>query len=252
MGQLKQQNSRIPRCEDCPVRQLALFQPLSPGEVEAIQKFRSEYRVLAPGEAIFRQGEPTLETYTLFSGWAFLYQNLPDGRRQILRFLLPGDFLGFQADMEEGVRGHSAQALTEASVCVFPRGALLKMFRKQSKLGVRLIWLTAQDQAIAHEHLASLGRRNALERVAYLLLEVFQRVRMRNPGDDKTVPFPFTQDIMADAVGLTNIHVNRTLRQLRESGLIVLKSRRLHIPDPEALAEQAGVNVEVFARRAMI
>lgn len=252
MGQPKKRDSRVPRCDACPIRRLALFQPLSMGEIEAVQKYRAEYRLLAPGEAIFRQGDPTLETYTLFSGWAFLYQNLPDGRRQILRFLLPGDFLGFQADMEEGVRGHSAQALTEASICVFPREALLKMFKRQSKLGVRLIWLTAQDQAIAHEHLASLGRRNALERVAYLLLEIFHRVRMRQPGDDNTVPFPLTQDVMADAVGLTNIHVNRTLRQLRESGLLVLKSRRLHIPDPGALAEQAGFNVELFGPRAMI
>ena len=137
------------------------------------------------------------------------------------------------------MRSHSAQTLTEASFCVFPREAIVRMFTEHPELGIRLVWLSAQDRAAAYEHLASVGRRSALERVACLLLELHNRVRARQPEQGMEVSVPLTQSLIADAVGLTKIHVNRTLKTLRDSGLVALRNRKLTIPDPERLAEEA-------------
>ena len=241
-------------CDDCPVRGLALFKPLEPREITAAQAYRSTHRQLAPGCTIYRQGEPFKEVYTLYDGWAYLYQHLPDGGRQILTFLLPGDFFGFQADMGDGERIHSAQAITGVTLCVFPRPDLMRMFREHVDLGIRLIWMSAQDEAIAYEHLASLGRRTAKECIAHLLLEIFHRVRARQPDPEAldTIDFPLTQGLIADACGLTHIHVSRTLKSLQDESLVRCKGGKLHIPDPERLARFANYSQGVFIKRAII
>ena len=238
-------------CDDCPVRELALFQPLDSGEIAAAQAYRSTHRQLKPGAAIFWQGESFEEVYTLYDGWAYLYQHLPNGNRQILTFLLPGDFFGFQADMGDGKRIHSAQAITGVSLCVFPRADLIRMFREHVDLGIRLIWMSAQDEAIAYEHLASLGRRTAGERIAHLLLEIFHRVRARHPDRDAldTIDLPLTQGLIGDACGLTHIHVSRTLKSLQDKNLVRCTGRKLHIPDTDRLARFANYRHGLFIRR---
>ncbi len=241
-------------CTDCLVRRLALFQPLDSEEVSIAEVFRTEFRRLKPGSAIFRQGEDVKEVYTLHKGWAYLYQNLVDGGRQILRLLLPGDFFGFQADVGDGVRIHSAQALTAAAVCVFPSSNILTMVREHVDLGIRLIWMTAHDEAVAYEQVVSLGRRTARERVAYLLLDLFHRLRLRqrNPEDIQTVALPLTQELIADICGLTQIHVNRTLKSLRNDKLLELKGGRLYVPDVDLLACEAKHSYNIFTKRPML
>ncbi len=241
-------------CPECPVRRLALFQPLDPGEVSIAEAFRTEFRHLKPGNAIFRQGEDIKEVYTLHEGWAYLYQNLVDGGRQILRVILPGDFFGFQVDMGDGVRIYSAQALTAVALCVFPAANILKMVREHVELGIRLIWMTAHDEAVAYEQVVSLGRRTARERVAYLLLDLFHRLRLRqrNPEGIRTVDLPLTQELIADICGLTQIHVNRTLKSLRNDNLLELKGGKLYVPDVDLLACEAKHSHSVFTKRPML
>ena len=114
--------------------------------------------------------------------------------------------------------------------------------------------MTAYDNALAHEHLTSLGRRSARDRIAHLLLELFHRVRLREqiPSAENSIDFPLTQEMIGNAVGLTAIHVNRTLMELRREGWIEIKSRRLIIPDPEALSKFIGFNIDTFDQRHMI
>jgi len=242
------------RCMECPVRRLALFQPLNSAEIAIAETFRTEFRHLKPGTPIFRQGEIIKEAYTLYAGWAYLYQNLMDGGRQILRLLLPGDFFGFQADIGNGVRIHSAQALTTTTLCVFPSANILNMVREHMNLGIRLIWMTAYDEAVAYEQVVSLGRRSARERVAYLLLDLFHRLRLRqqDPEGIQTVDLPLTQELIADVCGLTQIHVNRTLKSLRNDKLLELKGRRLHVPDVDLLACEAKHNYNTFTPRPLL
>jgi CRP-like cAMP-binding protein len=222
--------------------------------VAAAQTYRRAFRELKAGSSVFRQGDSNSEVYTMHHGWAYLYQNLADGGRQILRFLLPGDFFGFQADVGDGRRLHSARAITPIALCVFRRSDLLQMFREHLELGVRLTWMTAYDEVVAYEHIVSLGRRSAEERIAYLLLELYNRVRLRepNPQDIDTVEIPLTQELIADACGLTQVHVNRTMKSMQQRKILTFKSRKLHVPDPDRLAGIANHSHNFFALKPML
>ena len=229
-------------CRDCKVRARAWFQPLDDDEVDAVQHFKSEHRVVKAGDDIIRETELCKELYTLFDGWAFSYKLLADGRRQILKIHLPGDFLGFQADLN-GPNVKSVAALTDTVVCVFPRPNMMSMFQEQPKLGISLVWMTASDQMMSHEHITSMGRRPARDRLAQLLVEIFVRVRDRTASSEDTIFFPLTQEHLADTTGLTSIHVNRTLRELREEGLLEITRRHLTIKDVEKVQREVGIDL---------
>ena len=238
-------------CRVCSVREETLCAPLADHEIDIVERFKSGNRVFRAGTDIYFQGEPSRELYTLLDGWVFLYQILEDGRRQILDFALPGAFLGFQPNLDAPM-AHSAQCLSDVATCVFPRNSLLDLFRAHPELALRMAWITARDWTLANEHLTNVGRRSARERVAHLLLELFYRVRLAHPsphGD--TIELPLTQEHIGDAIGLTAVHVNRTLRGLRESGLLTMTGRTLRVLDPDALAEVAGFDSETVLQRPL-
>jgi len=242
-------------CATCPVRRLALFQPLRGEEITSTQQcYRVDARCVEPGEAIYRQGDSSTEVYTLYEGWACLSQMTAEGERQILEFLLSGDFFGFQPGPCGEARIHSAHAITAASVCVFTCGGLLEMFRGHIDLGLRLTWMTARDEVLAHEHLVSLGRRSARERIAHLLLELFHRVHARRQGPDTVnkIDFPLTQEHIADACGLTTIHVNRTLTALKNENLLAWKEGTLTIPDLDRLAAASNYSNDFVTHRLVL
>lgn len=236
-------------CRTCAVRREALCAPLSDSDIVIVERFKSGNRVFPVGSDLFFQGEISNELYTLLDGWVHLYQILEDGRRQILDFALPGAFLGFQPDLGAPM-AHSAQCLTEVAVCVFPRSKLFDLFRAHPELALRMAWITSRDWTLANEHLTNVGRRSARERMAHLLLELFYRVRMidESPHGD-TIELPLTQEHIGDALGLTPVHVNRTLRRLREDGLLAVGGRVLRVLDPDALAEVAGFDNESILKR---
>jgi CRP/FNR family transcriptional regulator, anaerobic regulatory protein len=239
-------------CVDCPIRGLALFQPLSGEPLKAMQMHRLEQREFAAGTVLYTQDSHLDESYTLFQGWVMLYRTLGDGRRQVLRFALPGDFLGFQPD-PTGPILHSAQALTPGTLCVFKRDSLMKMFREHPMLAIQMAWITSRDEATAHDHLTSLGRRPAKERMAQLFLELHHRLSARGPVEERAgIPIPLKQEHIADALGLTTIHVNRTLRALREAGLVVLRGGMLRIMNRPALIEMTGFRPDSFSRRPLL
>jgi CRP-like cAMP-binding protein len=231
---------------------LALFEPLAAAQLEAMQTHRLEQREYPAGALIYSQDARLDESFTLFQGWVILHRTLSDGRRQVLRFALPGDFIGFQPD-PDGPILHSAQALTTVRVCVFKRDALMDMFREHPVLAIQMAWITSRDEAIAHDHLTSLGRRPAKERIAQLFLELHHRLGARGPVDERAgIPLPLKQEHIADALGLTTIHVNRTLRALRESGLAVLRGGMLRIQNRAALVEMTGFRADSFSRRPLL
>ncbi len=236
-------------CRTCGVRDEALCAPLSDGEIHIIERFKAGNRVLEAGTDLYYQGEPCGELYTLLDGWVSLYQILEDGRRQILDFALPGAFLGFQPDLGAPMM-HSAECLTDVGVCVFPRKNLFDLFRQHPELALRMAWITARDRTLANEHLTNVGRRVARERVAHLLLELFYRVRLAHPSPHgEGVELPLTQEHLGDALGLTSVHVNRTLRRLREAGLVTVGGHTMQVLDPDALAEIAGFDSEAVLQR---
>lgn len=233
--------TELTACLTCPVRKLNIFRQLPEEQVRTIEQYRAGQCTFPAKTIVYQQGEEPLNMYTLFSGWVMLYKTLDNGNRQVLRYAMPGDFLSFQADLHSPIN-HSAQTLTPCTLCVFPRQNLLHMFDSEPKLAAQLAWITARDMNLSHEYLVNIGRKNARERMAYLFLDLYHRVQLQNPEVDNTIPFPMTQEDIADTVGLTLVHVNRTLRSLRKEELIRLAHHKLTILNYLALVELAGFN----------
>lgn len=228
------------RCSTCPVRNLALFEPIKHDLLDYAQQFRATQYVVEPRQVLYREGDKISESYTLFAGWVMLYKELPDGRKTVLRFSLPGDFLGYQADAE-GAINHSAMALTEGVLCAFPRASLVDLFSARPELSRRMAHIQSRDMAYCYQHMTSVGQKSARERIAALFLELFYRMRERGAcRHSHDMDFPLTQEDIGGYVGLTTVHVNRVVGQLRDEGLVACGHRRLSILDEPRLAEVAG------------
>lgn len=243
------------RCIECPVRELALFKGIPEDRLDWTQGFRQSQYEATPKQHLYHEGQKADFAFTLFAGWVVLYKSLDNGKRQILRFALPGDFLGFQPNLE-GPMSHSAQALTTATLCAFPRNKLQSMFSERAELGTRMAQMNAQYMALCQHHLLGTGRKSAKERIAFLLIELFHRIQglgeIIPSSTEHSIEFPVAQEEIGDAVGLTTVHVNRTLKELREEGLLDIANRRLTVHEPDALAELAHFDPAVLAHHPLI
>ena len=230
-------------CQNCPLRALPLFTPHSSDELSLIESLKKEQIVVPADAAVIHEGQTDAPLYTLFNGWAFRYKTLSDGRRQILNFLLPGDFIGVQQKMGDA-SAHGVQALTDVALCVFRRDALWELHRTAPTLGFSVTWLTAHEESVVDDTLLSVGRRSAEERIAMLLILLFKRAAALLPGLDvaaQGVPFPLTQQHIADGLGLSLVHTNKTLRRLERRGLHRIEDGRLQLLDVKALTRLADL-----------
>ncbi|MEJ8820539.1 Crp/Fnr family transcriptional regulator [Variovorax humicola] len=221
-------------CESCELRGSPAFNPVSLDELRAIQSFRDGSRVVEAGRPVIEEHRASSQLFTLYSGWAFRFKTLSDGRRQILSFLLPGDFIGVQDEFSDG-RTHGVEAATLVTLCVFPRDKLWPLFRSQPRLGYDITWLAAREEKMVDDNLVTTGRRNAMERVAMLLMHLYRRAQRAGLERDGWVEFPFNQQHIADAIGLSLVHTNKTLRRLQRLGLHKLDGGWLRILEPKAL-----------------
>ena len=178
----------------------------------------------------------------LVTGWLVQYQDLEDGRRQVLRILMPGAIVGHQAAGLKTMT-HGTEALTNASLCVLPAASLSELRLHHPGLNERYLWMIERDGQLTADQLTSIGQRDARERVAAMLLELVIRSTGRAHFEAGEVfAMPLTQVLIAEATGLTAIHVNRMLRKLREANVLELHDRRLTILDPERLAAIADLS----------
>jgi CRP-like cAMP-binding protein len=200
----------------------------------------AKVRHLEPGESLFLQDDPVDSVYVLREGWAFLCQDMKDGRRQILDFVLPGDLVGLGV---VEAASYGVETLTACSFASYSRGAFFDSIGRQPALGVSLVRMLAAVEARALEHVTSLGRRTARERTAHLLLELVKRLkRADGKVDMKTLDLPLMLSHVADALGLASETVCRCLSGLRKDGILVLRERRLQVLDLYRLAEEAGLS----------
>jgi len=225
-------------CEKCPLRDLHALREFSAKELEFVAEFKSGELNVQAGTNILLQGTNSAHLYTVLSGWAFRYKTLGDGRRQILNFALQADFLGLQGSVNDEMQ-HSVEALTDMKLCVFPREKLWDLYRDYPTLAFDVTWLAAREEQILDEHLLSVGRRTAMERLAYLLLVVFQRAEEVGLAKGNTIQIPFTQQHVADMLGMSLVHTNKTLRRLTATKAIRWKERRFELLDRDALAKLA-------------
>jgi CRP-like cAMP-binding protein len=228
-------------CADCPLRPLHLFLEQTPEETDLVQSLKRRTQQLGADETLIHEGQTDAPLYTLLHGWAFRYKTLSDGRRQILSFLLAGDFIGVQQKMGDAA-AHGVATLTDASFCVFQRDSLWEIHRRSPTMGFNVTWLTAHEESLVDDTLLSVGRRSAEERIAMLLILLFKRAAALQPDAGAGgVPFPLTQQHVADGLGLSLVHTNKTLRKLEKRGLHRIHQGRLFMRDVRALARLADL-----------
>ncbi len=212
-------NAEYTSCQHCPLRARNCFHSASGETLEFIDSFKESEKQLSAGGAIVREGERSNSLYTLLDGWAFRFRSLSDGRRQILNFLLPGDFIGLQERVGED-SPVGVEMITAGRICVFPQGKLWNLFQQQPSLGYDITWLSANAELIVDENLVSVGQRRAMERIGMLLIHLFRRSELLGLTDGDTLRLPLTQQHMADAMGLSLVHTNKSLKRLRDLGLV--------------------------------
>ena len=223
------------------LRKLGRFVDLNARERDYLQRLQSDFSRIRPGADIITAGHTYRSVFALSRGMAIRYKVLHDGRRQILNLVLPGDLIGFPGCLYNRSL-YSVATLEESVVSPISFAELFEMFRRHSRLGIALFWLAGQDATLFAEHLVGVGRQSAYERVARLLMELLARLRMAGLAGDQAYALPLTQELMADALGLSVPHVNRTLRKLREDGLIALDGGQLTCLDVTALGRLAEVD----------
>jgi len=226
-------------CEKCPLRAVECLREFSAKELEFVSRFKSGELNVAAGTNVLLQGTNSAHLYTILSGWAFRYKTLPDGRRQILNYALPSDLIGLQGSINDEMQ-HSVEALTDVLLCVFPREKLWNLFDNFPTLAFDVTWLAARQEQILDENLLSVGRRTAMERLAYLLLTLFDRASEIGLAKGHSIQFPFTQQHVADTLGMSLVHTNKTLQRLAATKTMRWKDRKFEILDREALVEIAN------------
>ncbi len=233
---------KLVACQACPLRSLPLFVEHSEAEVALIESLKREQVVVGADRIVIHEGQTDAALYTLLSGWAFRFKTLSDGRRQILNFLLPGDFIGVQQKMSDAA-AHGVQTITDVVLCVFQRDAVWELHRSAPTLGFGVTWLTAHEESVVDDTLLSVGRRSAEERIATLLILLYKRAAALQVETDPAagVPFPLTQQHIADGLGLSLVHTNKTLRKLERRGLHRIEDGRLRLLDVRALARIADL-----------
>lgn len=202
---------------------------------------------LNAGDQLFANGAAAGLIYTLYEGWAVRFRRWPGGARQILDFVLPGDIVGLPHGCADV--GYSVLALTNAAFCELDASRLSTLFRTLPALAFSVFEGRLQEQRRMDTRLMMLGRLAAAERIGYLMLELRQRLLERGLMDGASCQFPLQRLELADAVGLSKVHVMRALRHLRQEKLAVIRGRKLTIPNVRKLAHFSGYAVDALAAK---
>ncbi|TGD93278.1 Crp/Fnr family transcriptional regulator [Methylobacterium nonmethylotrophicum] len=221
------------------IRKLERFTRLSDADKRLLQEAASARIVnYDTHQDIIAEGEEPTDVNLILAGWVCRYKHLADGGRQIMSFLLPGDLCDLNIFLLRRM-DHALGTLTPVTVAKISRDLLQEMLNTDPRLTRALWWEVLVTAAIHREWLVNIGRRSALERVAHLLCELHVRQRAVGRVRDGRCELPVTQVELSDALGLSAVHVNRTLRDLRLAGLIDWRDKHLAVPDFEALAAVA-------------
>ena len=244
-------NGRALPCELCPLRPRPALREFSPEELAFVKSFKIDEIRVGAGVTFLRERTQSDHLYTVLSGWAFRYKLLDDGRRQILNYALPSDMLGLQGAVMKEME-HSVDALTPLVLCVFPRTKLWDLYSRFPSLAFDVTWLAAREEQHIDENLVSLGRRSALERLAYLLLHLFLRAEEVGLAQNNSVQFPITQQHVADSLGMSLVHTNRTVRRLMATKAVRWSNRVFEVRDRAELRALAGDESEPRPPRPFI
>jgi CRP-like cAMP-binding protein len=224
-------------------RRLAALTDLSDDETEFLEDAPIDLRQLAAGETIFTEGTRQESIYLCMAGWGAQFRMLPDGERQIVDFVLPGCLFGHFAN-DDGIHVGAAEALIDLAAAVLPSSFLGTMAREHPRLAAALALALGEESSRLAERVVSLGRRGAEMRLGHFFLELRHRLAQVGEADRTEVRLPVPQREIADFLGLTPVHVSRTMRRMQDAGIIDYDGEYLEILDPANLAIECDFDAE--------
>lgn len=222
------------RSRRIPPTKLSPSLPRDTSELAELLDLKGAARSVRAGHELISEGKRCTSLFLISDGVAIRYRILRDGQRQILNFLLPGDFAGITACRFAHAL-YSVRTLTPATIAPVPVARLLALFETHTQLAARFFWSFTAERAIISEHLIAIGRRSAPERIAHLLLELHNRLQVIGLANERSYRLPLTQEMISDALGLSIPYVNRVLQQLRQDGLVTFKDRQVIIENMDEL-----------------
>ncbi len=207
------------------------FAPLARFEIELTQKPK--------GAVLIEVGAPVRHVFVIVQGWAMRTRALDDGGRQIVNIMLPGDCFDLQAMIDTGA-DHGVEAITPVSLYRMQRDEFLNAIRSSGRLATAFWWAAIQEESILREQIVRLGRRSGRQRIAHLLLELHRRLNLAGVAQSASFDFPLTRELLADLLGLSPVHVSRSLSALKRMGLIRVSDGAVNLLDRRKLADFAG------------
>lgn len=230
------------------VTKLNSLADLSAADVAALEKVTANPREYQPRQDVIREGDETGPMFVVLEGWACRYKILPNGSRQIMAFLMPGDACDLHNKLLVQM-DHSIQAITKAIVATVARDDMERLVDKHRNIARAMYSAQLVDQGIMRAWIVSMGRRNSTERVAHLMCELYLRAHTLGLNDGDAFALPLSQLVLADALGMTAVHINRVLKELRLAGTMALNRGSVCILDPVKLVQIAGFDENYLHRR---
>jgi CRP-like cAMP-binding protein len=227
---------------------LRRYTDLTPVDLGLLESACATVRAHPAGHDLVLEGDPPGPIFIILEGWACRYKLLPWGTRQIVAFMMPGDFCDLHAGIPDEM-DHSIGTLTRARVAMIARPDMEHLIENRPAL-TRAFWrVQLVNESVSRSWIVSMGRRNAAERVAHLMCEFYVRAHNVGLTSGDHCEMPLTQIVLADALGMTAVHINRVLRQLRLAGIMTVGDGTLTITDAQKLARAAGFDDHYLHRR---
>ncbi|NBW11679.1 MAG: Crp/Fnr family transcriptional regulator [Caulobacteraceae bacterium] len=223
------------------LEQYTAFSAAECPRVDALSRYPSE--VFAAGEMILSEGEKVGQIHLITQGFATRSKTLRDGTRQIVAFMIPGDLCDLEVFVLEGM-DHDIVAMTDTTCVLIPVPDIVELLSEMSTLTMALWWSTMTDSAVLRSRIVDQGRREAPERLAHLFYELLIRYRVIGMAADNAYPLPLTQEGLADAAGMSPVHANRSLRQMRSEGLATFERGVVSVLDAAGLKQAAGFEAD--------
>jgi CRP-like cAMP-binding protein len=230
------------------VKKMSGLADLTASDVTALEKATAHSRRFPAKKDLIREGDETGPMFVVLEGWICRYKILPSGARQIMAFLMPGDacdlHIKLLAEMD-----HSIQAITPAKVATVTRDEMQTMMNEYPNIARAMYIGQLVDEGVMRAWIVSMGRRSSIERVAHLICELYLRARNIGLTHEDEFALPLSQLVLADALGMTPVHINRVLKELRLTGAMALKRGSVTILDPVKLVQIAGFDENYLHRR---
>ena len=223
---------------------------LSAEDIAALEAATAKPRNYVARQDLIREGDEPGPVFVMLEGWTCRYKILPSGTRQITAFLMPGDACDLHIHMLDEM-DHSIQAISNSVVATIPKAEMQALMRERPNIARAMYTAQLIDEGTLRAWIVSMGRRSSIERVAHLMCELYLRARSVGLAADADFAVPLSQLVLADALGMTAVHINRVLKELRVAGAMALRRGSLTILDPNKLVQIAGFDENYLHRRML-